>query len=200
MLPGDLLYQFLAPQKRYFSSSILSPLRMWLPDTIVHCGRDGPLWLYSDRNGYIHRRKDFSRSLLIKKLGNMNYPDDIVVVHKEAMANPAPSTSKNPRFYFTGNNTRVINTHDVSEIGAQMESANTEDTFLIQRYIKCKGPQASILRGVVQRGKPAQAWSISNVSRFTDAFTKEDLREVERWRAEVALETQSEVKESQCLR
>ena len=74
LLPGDLLFQFLAPRPKINSetgaeekpvgkrrlrtksmdtSRISSPrkenlkrLRMWMPDTIVYSGRDGPMWLY----------------------------------------------------------------------------------------------------------------------------------------------------------
>ena len=64
-LPGDTLLQFLAPNpavhRRQRGKKQARPLlSLWMPDTVVYCGRDGPLWIYSDKDGKVRSTRDSS--------------------------------------------------------------------------------------------------------------------------------------------
>jgi hypothetical protein len=74
------------------------------------------------------------------------------------------------KYTFDGNNTRVINTRELDDIVTQMGSMNDDNVFTLQRYIKCHGPQAFLLRSFYQTGKQPYAWMISNRTHFDDPF------------------------------
>jgi len=55
---------------------------------------------------------------------------------------------------------------------AQKMSSNSssgQGLFVIQRFIKCKGPNAFVTRAHWRKGKPPQSWVITNKTSFFDA-------------------------------
>ena len=204
LLPGDLLFQFLAPKQpvdietghekkpegkkrpRSLSQSKsvaadrnsrkvnLRRLRMWVPDTIVYCGRDGPMWLYTHSDGYVYRSHSFDAASLIRRISTPKTPNKIVAVRKESVFIAVEKGNAVARarqtYTFDGNNARVINTRELDDIVTQMGSMNDDNVFTLQRYIKCHGPQAFLLRSFYQTGKKPYAWMISNRTHFTDPW------------------------------
>ena len=62
---------------------------MWIPDTVVFCGVDGPFWLFSHRDGLLYRTRHFPSDLIISRLGSRKYPDDLIAVCKEPSVVPS---------------------------------------------------------------------------------------------------------------
>ena len=177
-------------------------LQIWMPDTVVYCGRDGPMWLYSHSDGYVYRSHMFDSRELLRRVGNSKFPDDVVAVRKESVFMPVDEAAASggiaggttslagggaaedgllnndggggdsptpaQAFSFDGNQSRVVSTRELDDIVTQMGSANDDKVFAIQRYIKCSGPQAFMIRSVLQRGKQPYAWMVSNRAHFDD--------------------------------
>jgi hypothetical protein len=221
LLPGDLLFQFFAPRQKHNTDTGLEEkppgkrrsrslsqsksaevdktslkvnlkrLRMWIPDTVVYCGRDGPVWLYTHTDGYVYRSHSFDTSRLTRRLGTPKSPDNIVAVRKESIfvaveedhqSTFAKSTTSDSgparelhvkarkKYTFDGNNTRVINTRELDDLVTQMGSRNDDNVFILQRYVECHGPQAFLIRSFYQRGKQPYAWMVSNRTHFDDPW------------------------------
>lgn len=47
-------------------------------------------------------------------------------------------------------------------------SSSTPGVFVVQRFIKCKGPNAFVTRAVWKANKPPQAWVITNKTSYFD--------------------------------
>ncbi|CAM9791908.1 unnamed protein product, partial [Ectocarpus sp. 12 AP-2014] len=74
--------------------------------------------------------------------------------------------------YSSGNSLALINTKDLRVItgasvgmdggGAAGPASEGTGTFMVQKFVKSKGPHAFIIRQTVERGMPPTAWCISN--------------------------------------
>jgi hypothetical protein len=193
LAPGDLLLQFLAPKEkdnaprpdvpshvlaRQQQRKNLKRLRMWMPDTVVYCGVDGPFWLFSHRNGLLYRTQKFETSMMISKLGSRKFPEDPICLHKESILVPAsvPPTDP-PKFAFHGNKTAVVNTLELERLVETFSNAKEDSVSVIQRFIKCKGPQACTFRTMVRDGKQPTGWCITNKARFDARWSAKEEEE-----------------------
>jgi hypothetical protein len=128
LCPGDTLLQFLAPMDSFDAEPPNVPshklastggngrvnlkrLRMWMPDTVVFCGADGPFWLFSHRDGLLYRTKDFPTDLVISRIGSRKYPEDLICVYKETKFTPSTKqiviTDEEPQKYEANGNRYV---------------------------------------------------------------------------------------------
>ena len=192
LCPGDTLLQFLAPMDSFDAEPPHVPshklastgtngrvnlkrLRMWMPDTVVFCGADGPFWLFSHRDGLLYRTKDFPSDLVISRIGSRKYPEDLIAVYKETQFTPSNKqiviTAHEPQKYeANGNHTKIINTNEMETLIASAKEDKGNSLSILQRYLKPKGSQANVFRCCIRRGQQPQGWAITNIARFEEEF------------------------------
>ena len=186
LVPGDLLLQFLAPKEpegatrpdvpsyvlaKQQQRKNLKRLRMWMPDTVVHTGADGPFWLFTHRDGLLYRTSSFENTQMVTRFGSRKHPTDPIAVHKESLIYPTEAPSEPPKFSYHGHKTTVINTLELETLVEAFTTAKEDSVSSVQRFIKCKGPQACIIRTMLREGKSPQGWSITNHARFDEEWS-----------------------------
>ncbi|CAM9697958.1 unnamed protein product, partial [Laminaria digitata] len=180
---GEILYQFFATPKARRprrSNSRASHrhrprLKLLIPDTLVFNVEDDPQWYYTDKDGYVACMARYEPGQVVEQFGDIRFDDDLAAVRKQSCCLPFSGLREGQddraAMYSNGNNLSLVNTRDLRVItgasavdggGGAATGAGGGDTFLIQKFVKSKGPHAFIVRQTVQRGMPPTAWTISN--------------------------------------
>ena len=100
--------------------------------------------------------------LVVAKLGNPMFEEDLVMVKKEAMVTPAPGMPE--AVVCKGNQVALLSTKELREV---LRTPQTE-SFVLQKLIKCRGTQAFIHRCCWRNDQFPTGWVISNHSSFHD--------------------------------
>lgn len=166
LCPGENFWQYLTPPDHLPASKRKSAprLRALIPDTVVFIGPgQEPLWVYTNRQGWVERSNKVTEKLVVQKLGSAIYEEELVVVKKQAVVGPASGAPG--LVTFNGNTLSILNTKEMVQL---LNPAQQTEPFVIQRFVKSKGTRASIARGVYRFGRPPSGWTISNKSTFAD--------------------------------
>ncbi|KAH9096417.1 hypothetical protein LEN26_017490 [Aphanomyces euteiches] len=134
-------------------------LQCWLPDTIVFGGNFPPVWLYSDKHGYVRKVINFHESHVMDKLGSRKFENDPVVVFKEPVVTKTLDGVRS-----SGNNIKLYSTLELKS--ALTKAVGSPVMFALQKYIKPKGAKAFIVRAVFRAGRPPCGWMINNMAMF----------------------------------
>lgn len=147
-------------------------LRMWIPDTIVYGETGRAVWLYSDEDGYVQRRTEFSEKHVVETLAPTADPEQVVVckepITKLATIKKTPSTTSPTKatdataMTYEGNLLRLLSPSELKTVLSNVSSTHSTKSFALQRYVRCNGSKAFLVRGIYEYNKPAYAWMINN--------------------------------------
>ncbi|CAM9803791.1 unnamed protein product, partial [Sphacelaria rigidula] len=153
-------------------------LKLLMPDTLVFNVDDEPQWYYTDKKGYVTCTARFETGQAVEQLGDVRYDGDLTAVRKQSC--PVPVTTLRPgddqdAVYSDGNTLSLANTRDLRVLmGATItieghgppSVADGGEPFVLQKFIKSKGPHAFIVRQVMEHNLLPTAWIISNKQPF----------------------------------
>ena len=150
-------YKFLAKKTDLQETSKHSNLKLWIPDTIVYNDDWAPFWLYCSEDGYVYKTENFTEKHIQTKIGNLNNYNEVVAVTKY------PDHDEND--FLWGHVTQAITTDDLVH---SLQRYNSSDGMIwaIQRFVKCKGPNAFACRTAWFKDKPSESWIITNKASF----------------------------------
>eukprot|EP00752_Nemacystus_decipiens_P003390 g3137.t1 len=150
-------------------------LKLLIPDTLVFHVEDEPQWYYTDKDGYVACMSRYEPGQAVEQFGDIRFDEDLVAVRKQSCLLPFSGLREGEdqaAVYSTGNTLSLVNTKDLRVItGASMGTdggkaaeavAAGGGPFLVQKFVKSKGPHAFVVRQTVERGMPPTAWMISN--------------------------------------
>ncbi|GLD93896.1 hypothetical protein PINS_up002501 [Pythium insidiosum] len=153
-------------------------LRMWVPDTIVYGETGRAVWLYSDDDGYVQRMTEFTDKMILDKFtslasagnaGGVVGDNEPVVVCKEPIVTNAKRSNAGQEqvvegvFSYQGNLLRLLSLSELRTLLNNVSSTRGSRSFALQRFVRCKGSKAFIVRAVYEVRKPHYAWMVSNV-------------------------------------
>jgi hypothetical protein len=172
------------PSRPSSALSRQSALRMWVPDTVVYGETGRAIWVYSDPvTGCVQRSTEFSDKQVLERFTSLTSSDDSsnsaerVVIFKEPIAAAARTADRsggrdggtpNPAMSSQGSQLRLLNLAELKTLLSSL-SSTTRKSFAIQRFVRCSGAKAFMLRSVYDAGKPAYAWMISNTVSMQDS-------------------------------
>lgn len=122
------------------------PLMLNMPDTIVFGEGDGPMWFYTDKDGRVRRKDNFSLEKLVNHLSKGHDDSDVIAVVKK------------PEGEGSGNASQPVNRNELYKL----VMSGTSGRFVVQRYVRSRGGRASIARCVWKADKPPSVWVITN--------------------------------------
>lgn len=157
-------YKFLAKRTdlKQSSSQHQRKLQLWIPDTIVYNDMgSGAFWIYTGEDGYVHKTENFQDKHVISKLGDQYHLDEIAAVIK--MSDYDESNRPTSEIEF-------LNSRDLAERAPTCFGRGA--VMVIQKFIKCKGPQPFIVRSVWRKDKPSYSWIITAKHKFQDPEIK----------------------------
>lgn len=150
---------------------------MWVPDTVVYGETGRAIWVYSDpATGCVQRSSEFSDKQVLEKFTALTASDDgtssaeRVIVFKEPIVTTAKTSGRNgdggggalgAALLSQGSQLRLLNLAELKTLLSSL-SSTTRKSFAIQRFVKCSGAKAFVLRSVYESGKSAYAWMVSN--------------------------------------
>eukprot|EP00903_Cladosiphon_okamuranus_P014535 g13482.t1 len=150
-------------------------LKLLIPDTLVFNVEDEPQWYYTDKDGHVACMARYEPGQAVEQFGDIRFDDDLVAVRKQSCLLPLSGLREGEdqaAVYSTGNTLSLVNTKDLRVItgasigtdGGKAAGAVIEGSgpFVVQKFVKSKGPHAFIVRQTVERCLPPTAWMISN--------------------------------------
>lgn len=152
MVPRDLSYQ----EEQNFLTK--SRLKLLIPYTIVFGVDEYPILYYTDEDGFIRRIDNVTTPQIIKKLTLDCGPEDLCVVQKNPLSGESIT-----------NNAILLNP---KQLKTTLEN-QSRGKVVFQRFVKSKGPKATITRVCWRRDAPAYAYMLSNKKSFDDQSIKE---------------------------
>eukprot|EP00818_Percolomonas_sp_WS_P000370 CAMPEP_0117441816 /NCGR_PEP_ID=MMETSP0759-20121206/3829_1 /TAXON_ID=63605 /ORGANISM="Percolomonas cosmopolitus, Strain WS" /LENGTH=1043 /DNA_ID=CAMNT_0005233681 /DNA_START=171 /DNA_END=3302 /DNA_ORIENTATION=+ len=152
MVPRDLSYQ----EEQNFLTK--SKLKLLIPYTIIFGVDEYPMMYYTDDDGFVRRVDNITTPQIIKKLTYQCGPEDLAVVQKN------PLTGEN-----VTNNAILLN---AKQLKTTLEN-QSRGKVVFQRFVKAKGPKATITRVCWRRDAPSFAYMLSNKKSFDDPSIKE---------------------------
>lgn len=158
-------------------SSRSQPLRMCIPDTIIYGETGRAIWIHTDpTTGFIQRATEFSDKQVLEKftaLTEGGEGSERVVVFKEPQVSSfkpndrsfrgATSEASSSILTSQGSQLRLLTLAELKTLQSSL-SSSTRKSFAIQRFVKCAGSKAFVLRSIYDANKPSYAWMISNVA------------------------------------
>ncbi|KAJ0392429.1 hypothetical protein P43SY_003768 [Pythium insidiosum] len=155
-------------------------LRMWIPDTIVYGETGRAVWLYSDEDGFVQRVTEFTDKMILDKFASAGNSTTVVgdnepvVVCKEPIVTNAKRSNGGQEqviegvFSYQGNLLRLLSLSELRTLLNNVSSTRGSRSFALQRFVRCKGSKAFIVRAVYEVRKPHYAWMVSNVGLMQD--------------------------------
>jgi hypothetical protein len=139
-------------------------LRMWIPDTVVYGETGRAVLLYTDDNGCVQRSSEVTDKIILERLAGPSGGDlDPVVVCKEPTTLPAKKADGGALAY-QGNLLRLLSSSDLKTVLSNVSATGSTKSFALQKFIRCNGSKAFIVRAIHETGKPPYAWMISNTT------------------------------------
>lgn len=134
-------------------------LKVWVPDTIVFNDQDmQPYWVYSSKEGLVHRLDQINSRMVQSKLAYFTSPDELVAVLKK------PSIDKGE---CVGNDIELLTTKELS-LTTQGLFSSREGTSVVQKYVKPIGSKAFVVRAVWRKDNKHYSYVISNKASMYD--------------------------------
>ena len=133
-------------------------LQVWIPDTIVYNDQgSGVFWVYTGEDGFVHKTENFQDKHIVSKLGDQYHLDEVAAIIKSHEYDEMGRDTSEIEF---------LNTRDLAERAPTLFGRG--EITVIQKFIKCKGPQPFVVRSVWRKDKPNYCWIISAKHRFQD--------------------------------
>lgn len=196
-LPSIYFFKFLAIRPEYFDNKKLikkpEKLKIYIPDTLVFNDTEINFWIYTDENGNVHRVDYFNdmevlekfkpgnnKNLLINlesydnstnQFNSSDYKNDNYLLEKELIA-----VFKSPQY---GDQNQISSNHlellNQEELEKHLFSKSSSP-YVIQKYIKCRGPKAFMCRSVYKRDKLPYVYIFTNKASYTDNILNQNLK------------------------
>ena len=152
--PSIYFFKFLANKPDYEKEntekgkSCSSKLKLFVPDTIILNDLENNYWIYTDIEGSVNRVEESDNDVL-KKFSPQNDKNELIAVSKMPIMRDG---------ILGENQLTLLNMNELekclfSKSGSQIA---------IQRYVKCKGPSASLCRSVWRRDSPPYVYLLTN--------------------------------------
>lgn len=121
----------------------------------------GAFWIYTGEDGYVHKTENFQDKHVVSKLGDQYHLDEIAAIIKISDFDERNKPTTEIEF---------LNSRDLAERVPTWFGRGS--VIVIQKFIKCKGPQPFIVRSVWRKDKPWYSWIISAKHKFEDPDIK----------------------------
>lgn len=166
--PNIFLWKYLAQKDEEFDEQgklhtdqvkkNLNPkLKVWIPDTIVFNEPDmQPMWLYTNEEGEVWRTDIFQAKNIQQKLANFSSTNELVAVLKKG---------SNENGLVIGNDTKLLTSKELSLTSQHLTTDRTQRQ-VIQRYVKCIGSKAFIVRTCWSKNGSSNCFIITNKSSY----------------------------------
>jgi len=152
MVPRRSGYQ---EDQNYVSNS---KLKLLVPYTVVFGVDEYPILYYTGKDGYVTRVDNITTPQIIKKLTYNSDPEEHTVVQKNPLTGEAVT-----------NQATLLNS---KQLKTTLEN-QSRGKVVFQRFIKAKGPKATITRICWKREGQSYAYMLSNKKSYTDMSIKE---------------------------
>lgn len=135
-----------------------SKLKLLIPYTVVFGVDEYPILYYTGKDGYVTRVDNITTPQIIKKLTFNADPEDYSVVQKNPLTGEAVT-----------NQATLLNT---KQLKTTLEN-QSRGKVVFQRFVKSKGPKATITRVCWSREGQSYAYMLSNKKSYHDKSIKE---------------------------
>lgn len=171
------------------------PLKIWIPDTIISNSDGIRVWIYTDEDGYVRRRTEFSDDELKEVFSSSipTIPSQNKCVDGEADNQENEDVSNDANAEFESSPVMVYKEPDIfrstkanndahdlwehkgnsitivgpQEIEKKLDKLQYQlKDYALQKYIQPKGTSASFVRVISRRNKPPFAWMVQNIAPF----------------------------------
>lgn len=159
-------YKFLAkrPDIKQKSTQHQRKLQLWIPDTIVYNDTGSPaVWVYTGEDGHVHKTESFQEKHIVSKLGDQYHLDEITAIIKLI------DYDEHGREF---TEVEMLNSRDLAERAPACYGRG--ELCVIQKFIKCKGPQPFVVRSVWRKDSPNYSWIITAKHKFQDPAVQKE--------------------------
>ena len=128
-------------------------LKLFVPDTIVNNDLEDSSWTYTDSDGNVRRTMFMEDEAITKFRSFSKSVDDLIGVYKFPVENERIIEEN------------IIELLNFSKLENRLKTKSTTQTA-VQRFVKCIGPKAFIVRSVWRRNKPPYVYILTHKVRI----------------------------------
>jgi LMBR1 domain-containing protein 1 len=125
-------------------------------------------WIYTDLDGNICKLETYSDSDVILKLQSSNADENELI----AVCKTPISSFIEDKELIEKNDLKLLNQDELEKYLFSKKS----EVFVIQKFVKCRGPKAFVCRTVWRRNKPPYVYILTNKANYMDIVLKQELK------------------------